>query len=134
MDNFTLTLTIGLSICIAIFGSIAVAGSIYGIFIWYPAYRQKKIDALKASGRQGEATIIRLPDHALGNYPGRRAVFTRVPIGLEIHVLGIDPYEVDKTFTFPSHVLDKLKTGKVVTVWVDPKNPRNLDKIVIDIK
>jgi hypothetical protein len=41
---------------------------------------------------------------------------------------------VDKVFTFPTHALDKLEVGKVIAVWVDPKEPRNLDKIVIDIK
>ena len=134
MDNFTYLITIGLSVCIVVFGIVATVGSIYGILVWYPRYRQKKIDALKATGRQGEATIIRPPDHALGNYPGRRAVFTLVQIGLEISVPGLDTYEVDKTFTIPTHALDKLEIGKVVAVWVDPKNPRNLDKIVIHVK
>ena len=91
------------------------------------------MDELKKTGRQGEATIIRLPDHELGNYPGGRALFTMVKIGLEIRVLGIDTYEVDKTFTIPSHALDRLSKGNVVAVWVDPKEPRNLEKIVIDI-
>ena len=134
MDNFTYLITIGVSICIVAFGIVAIAGSIYGILVWYPRYRQKKVDALKAAGRQGEATILRLPKHVLGGYSGRRAVFTLIPIGLEIRVLGLDTYEVDKTFTIPTHALDKLETGKVVAVWVDPKNPRDLDKIVIDIK
>ena len=134
MENTTLYITIGLSVCIAIFGILAVIGSIYGIFVWYPSHQKKKVDSLKATGRQGEASIIRLPDHELGNYPGRRAVFTRVPIGLEIRVMGIDAYEVDKVFTIPSHVLDRLVKGKVVAIWVDPKEPENLDKIVIDIK
>ena len=120
-------------ICIGLFGVLAVGGSIYGILVWYPAYRKKKIDALKLSGRQGEATIIRLPDHQLGGYPGRRAVFTLVPIKLEIHVAGFEPYEVDKTFTIPTHALDRLEEGKIVPVWIDPKNPRDLDKIVIDL-
>jgi hypothetical protein len=133
MDSNTYTITIAFMICIGLFGVIAVAGSIYGILVWYPAYRKRKTDTLKASGRQGEATIIRLPDHQLGNYPGRSSVFTMVPIRLEISVVGIDPYEVDKTFTIPTHALDGLEEGKVVAVWVDPKNPRNLDKIVIDL-
>jgi hypothetical protein len=134
MDNTTLLITVSLSICIAMFGILAIIGSLYGILVCYPRYPQKKVDALKATGRQGEATIILLPDHELGTYPGRRAVFTRVQIGLEIRVPGIDAYEVDKIFTIPSHVLDRLVKGKFVEVWADPKAPRNLDKIVIDIK
>jgi hypothetical protein len=131
MDTTTYIITIALMICIGVFGVFAVAGSIYGIIVWYPAYRKKKVDALKSTGRQGEASILRLPNHRLGGY--RRAVFTRVPIRLEIHIVGLDPYEVDKTFTIPTHALDLFEEGNVVPVWVDSKNPRDLDKIVIDL-
>ena len=134
MDPTTSIITIILSFCIISFGIIALVGSIYGILVWYPAYRKKKVDALKASGNQGEATILRIPDHPLGGYPGRRAVFTMVPIRLEIRVVGLVPYEVEKTFSIPSHALDLLEQGKVVPVWVDPKNPRDLDQIVIDLR
>jgi hypothetical protein len=134
MDATTSIITTIVSICIVVFGIIAVTGALYGMFVWYPRYRQKRIDALKGSGKQGEATIIRLPNHKLGPPPGRSSVFTMVPIGLQIRVPGIEIYEVDKVFTFPTHALDKLEVGKVVAVWVDPKEPRNLDKIVIDIK
>jgi hypothetical protein len=133
MDDFTLTVTIILSVCIAAFGVAAVVGSLFGIFVWYPRYRQKKVDTLKVTGRQGEATIIKLPDHKLEPDRSRRAVFTLVPIGLEIRVMGIETYKVDKTFTIPTHALERLELGKTVPVWVDPKEPRNLDKIVIDI-
>ena len=92
------------------------------------------MDDLKSKGKQGEATIIRLPDHKLGPPPGKSPVFTVVTIGLEIRVPGIETYEVDKRFTFPTHALGLLEVGKVVAVWVDPKAPRNLDKIVIDVQ
>lgn len=134
MDPTTSLITTVISICIVLFGIAAVVGSLYGILVWYPRYRQKRVDALKVSGRQGEATIIRLPKHELGPPPGRSSVFTMPPIGLEIHVLGMEPYEVDKVFTFPTHALDKLEVGKAVAVWVDPKEPRNLDKIVIHVE
>ena len=134
MDNATLLITVSLSICIVVFGGLAVVGALYGILVWYPRYQQKKVDAIKASGRQGEATIIRLPDHDLGPQPGRSPVFTMVPVGLEIRVPGLETYQMDKTFRFPTHALDKLEVGKVVAVWVDPKDPRNHDKIVIDIQ
>ena len=133
MDNFTFLITIFLSVCIALFGLMAVGASIYGILVWYPRHQQKRIDALKASGRQGEATIIRLPAHPLRPAPGRSPVFTRVRIGLEIRVIGIETYEVDKLFSIPTHLLSSLNTGKVVAVWVDPQQPRNLDKIVIHL-
>jgi len=134
MDNTTLIVTSVASLCIVIFAIVAVAGSLYGILVWYPRYRQQKVDELKKAGRQGEATIIRLPGHELGPPPGRSSVFTRLPIGLEIRVLGLDIYEVDKIFTIPTHALSRLEVGKTVAVWVDPRDPRNHDKIVIDIK
>ena len=134
MDTITSIITIALSACILLFGIVAFAGALYGILVWYPRKRQKRVDDLKATGRQGEATILRLPSHTLGPQPGRSSVFTTVPIGLEIRVLGMEPYEVDKTFTFPTHALGLLEIGKVVAVWVDTKEPRNLDKIVIDVK
>jgi hypothetical protein len=42
MDNTTLLLTVSLSICIAMFGILATIGSLYGILVRYPRYRQKK--------------------------------------------------------------------------------------------
>ncbi len=134
MDTTTSIITIALSACILLFGIVAFVGALYGILVWYPARRKKTVESLKATGRQGEATILRLPSHKLGPQPGRSSVFTTVLIGLEIRVLGMEPYEVDKTFTFPTHALALLEVGKVVTVWVDTKEPRNLDKIVIDVK
>jgi hypothetical protein len=133
MDQSLSLLTTIVSVCIVLFGIVAVAASFYGILVWYPRYRQKQVETLKASGRQGQATILRLPRHRLGPPPGRRSVFTMVPIGLEIRVPGIEPYEVDKVFSFPTYALDKLEEGRVVAVWVDPEQPRNLDKIVIHI-
>lgn len=60
-------------------------------------------------------------------------MFTLVPIKLEIRVPGVDKYVVEKTFTFPTGSLDLLEEGKVVAVWVDPRAPRDLSKIVIHV-
>jgi hypothetical protein len=132
MDTTTSMITTVAAVCIGLFSIVAVAGSLYGILVWYPAQRKRNVDALKATGKQGEATIIRLPDHI--SRKSARAVFTIVPIGLEIRVMGLNPYEVDKVFTIPSSAVRELQVGKVVPVWVDPKEPRNLDKIVIHIE
>lgn len=132
--DITTIITIALSVCIALFGIVVVVGGIYAILVWYPAYRQKRVDIRKANGRQGEATIVRLPDYELQPYTTRRAVFTLVNIGLEIRVPGIEPYEIDKVFSVPTQALYLLKKDKVVPVWVDPNEPLDLDKIVIDIK
>ena len=131
MDTTTSIITIVVSGCILIFAVIAVGGSIYGILVWYPAHRNRKIDALKASGRQGKATLIRVPE---SHQSHRRAVYTMVTLGLEIDVPGVDVYQVDKVFTFPTGWLSSLEEGKVVDVWIDPNNPRDLDKIAIHIK
>lgn len=100
MNSTTYYITIALVVCIGLFGLLAVGGSIYGILVWYPRYRQRKVDALKAGDRQGEATILQGPNHRLGGY--RRAVFTLVPIRWEIRVLGLDTYEVDKNVHHPN--------------------------------
>jgi hypothetical protein len=134
MDPTTSLITTIVSICIVLFGIVAVVVSLYGIFVWYPRHRQKRVEALKTTGKQGEATIVRLPDHELGPLPGRSSVFTRVPVGLQIRIPGMEPYEVDKVFTFPTPALGALEVGKVVAVWVDPQEPRNLDKIVIHVQ
>ncbi len=134
MNIFTTMITIALSICIILFGIVVVVGGIYAILIWYPAYRQKREDVRKLNGRQGEATIVRLPEYDLQPYSARRAVFTLVNIGLEIRVPGIEPYEIDKIFSVPTQSLYLLEKGKILPVWVDPNEPRDLDKIVIDIR
>lgn len=133
MDPTTSLITTIVSVCIIGFGIVAVAAAFYGILVWFPRYQQQKVDSLKAKGKQGEATIIGLPKHKLGPQPGRSSVFTLVPIKLEIRVPGIETYEVEKTFTFPTGSLGLLEEGKVVAVWVDPKAPRDLSKIVIHV-
>jgi hypothetical protein len=132
MDPTTSMITTVAMVCIALFSIVIIVGAFYGILVWYPAQRKKEVDALKAAGRQGEATIIRLPDPSPRG--SARAVFTLVPVGLEIRVIGLETYEVDKVFTIPSSAVRQLHVGKVVPVWVDPRQPRNLDKIVIHVE
>ena len=134
MDTTTSLITTIAMICIGAFSLVVIAGAFYGLLVWFPARRKEKVDSLKATGKQGEATIIGLPDHRLGPRGGRSSVFSMVPIKLEIRVPGIEPYVVEKTFTFPTSGLSLLEEGKVVAVWVDPQAPRNLDKIVIHVE
>jgi hypothetical protein len=134
MEIFPTFITIALSACFILFGILVVVGGIYAILVWYPAYRQKRADVFKTNGRKGEATIVRLPDFELQPFTNRSAAFTLVNMGLEIRVPGIEPYEIDKVFSVPTQALYLLKKGKVVPVWVDPNEPRDLDKIVMDIK
>lgn len=133
MDPTTTTITTIASVCMAVFGIAAVGAFFYFALVWLPRYQKQKVDNLKEKGKQGEATIIGLPKHELGPQPGRSSVFTMVPIKLEIRVPGIETYVVEKTFTFPTGSLDLLEEGKIVAVWVDPKSPRDVSKIVIHV-
>ena len=133
MDPTTSLITTVVTICIGLFSLVIVAGAFYGLLVLLPRYQKKKVDDLKSTGKQGEATIIGLPNHELGPLPGRSSMFTMVPIKLEIRVPGIETYVVEKTFTFPTGSLGLLEEGKVVAVWVDPNAPRDLSKIVIHV-
>ena len=133
MDPTTSLITTIGSICVVVFGIVALAASLYGLLVLLPRYQQQKVDNLKVTGKQGEATIIGLPNRRLGPPPGGSSVFTMVPIKLEIRVPGIETYAVEKTFTFPTSGLGLLEEGKVVAVWVDPKAPRDVSKIVIHV-
>lgn len=133
MDTTTSIITIAVSVCIGLFVMAAIVGFLYGMFVWYPEQRKRKIEELKASGRKGEATIICLDERTLRQSSTRRALFRMIPISLEIRVPGIEAYQVDKVFTIPLSAVEEMQVGRVVPVWVDPQEPRNLDKIVIDL-
>lgn len=133
MDTTTSLITTVATICSGVFSLVIVVGAFYGLLVLLPRYQKQKVDNLKATGKQGEATIIGLPKHKLGPQPSRSSIFTMVPIKLEIRVPGIERYVVNKTFTFPTGSLGLLEEGKVVAVWVDPKAPRDLSKIVIHV-
>ena len=133
MDPTTSLITTVAMVCIGAFSLVAIVAAFYGLLVLLPRYQQKKVDSIKATGKQGEATILHLPDR-LGPRAGRNSVFTMVPIKLEIRVPGIETYVVEKTFTFPTSSLRLLEEGKVVAVWVDPNAPRNLEKIVIHVE
>lgn len=133
MDPTTSLITTVTAICIGAFSLVLVAGTFYGLLVLLPRYQKQKVEGLKATGKQGEATIIGLPKHELGPQPGRSSIFTLVPIKLEIRVPGIETYVVEKTFSFPTGSLGLLEEAKVVAVWVDPDAPHNLDKIVIHV-
>lgn len=133
MDS-TSVITLVSTICAAVFGIVVTVGAAYGILVLLPRYQNKKVESLKAQGKQGKATILRVPEQARRSYSRNNSMYTLVNIGLEIDVPGIDIYQVDKTFTFPTGWLSALEEGKVVDVWVDPDNPRDLSKIVIHVK
>ena len=120
MDT-TAIITLVVSACIVLFAVLAVVGAFYGLLVFLPRQMEKRIAERKASGIQGEATIMRLPESINRGYrSGRNAMYRMIPIGLEIRIPGLEPYQVDKTFTLPSRSVPLLDEGKVVPVWVDP--------------
>lgn len=131
MDATTIIVYVA-GFCIVVFAVVVTGLAFYGMLVWYPRQRQKSIDAKKAAGRQGEATILRLPNFS--RYTSSRSLYRLIIIALEIRVPGIETYEVEKAFLIPTGGVGLLEEGKIVPVWVDPKEPRNLDKIVIDIQ
>jgi len=121
-------------ICVGGLSIVLVAGGFYFILIWLPRYQNKKVENLKASGRKGKGVILRVPESAQKYNPHRKGMYTFVTIGLEIDVPGVDVFQVDKTFTFPTGYMSSLEVGKEVEVWIDPQNPRDQSKIVMHIQ
>ena len=133
MDGFTYTITLVVGIVMGIVSLVIIAGAIYAIGIWYPRQLEQRNAELKARGRLGEATILRLPRAKMSG-AGSSALYRLVSIGLEVRVPGVEVFEIDKVFTLPTSSLRHLELGKKVPVWIDPNNPRNLDAIVIDVE
>lgn len=134
MDSFTYTITLVVGIIMAIVSIVIVAGAIYAIGIWYPRQINQKVAALKAAGRQGEATILRLPESKTKRRANTDALYTFIEIGLEIRVPGFETFEIDKVFTIPTSFVSYLEIRKKMPVWIDPQAPRNPEKIVIHIE
>jgi hypothetical protein len=101
------------------------------LLVKLPKAVNERVEGLKQTGAQGEATIVRLP--RLNPYSTREAMYRRIEIGLSIRVPDIPEYEVDKMFNMPSGAIPYLEVGKVVPVWIDPANPHDHSKIVIHV-
>lgn len=130
--DFTDMVTIVSVICVGGLSAVLVGAALYALLILLPRTINNRVDRLKASGRQGRAVILRVPE-SISDNSHRRSMYTLVTIGLQIDVPGVEIYEVDKTFTFPTGHLSSLEVGKEVAVWIDPKNPRDTSKIVIHV-
>ena len=134
MDDFTRTITLVSTVCIGLLGLAATAAALYGILVWFPRYQNKKVENLKANGRQGRAVILQVPESVQRYNPSRKGIYTLVTLRLEIDVPGVEIYQLDKTFTFPTGHLSSLEVGKTVDVWIDPRSPRDTSKIVIHVQ
>lgn len=95
-----------------------------GIPIWYFQNQRKKAEALMATGKQGEATILSLQDTGM-----RINDDPRVKVLLEIRIPGYAPYQIEKTVTVPMIRLSQVQVGATVGIIADPAQPNNPDKV-----
>ncbi len=95
-----------------------------GIPIWYFQNQRKKAEALMATGKQGEATILSLQDTGM-----RINDDPRVKVLLEIRIPGYAPYQIEKTVTVPMIRLSQVQVGAIVGIIADPTQPNNPDKV-----
>jgi len=111
-----------LIVLIAIIAGIAIP-------LWSMRKNKKKAEALMATGRQGEATILQLEDTGtrINDNP-------RMNVLLEVHIPGNPPYQVRKTVTIPLRRVALIQIGSVVSVLADPSQPANPDKVGILLK
>lgn len=119
----TMMMTAGI-IC---FGLVCVVGvTVVSLAIPFFIMRsnQKKAEALMATGKQGEATVLQLSDTGM-----RINDDPRVGLLLEVRIPGYPPYQVQKTVTVPLIRLSQVQVGAVVAVMADPTQPNNPDKL-----
>jgi hypothetical protein len=132
MSDSTYIITLIAGILAGIF-TIAVVVAFFVFLKLYSRETEKRHTELKARGKRGEAVIVRLPRPKM-DAAGSNSLYSIVPIGLEIRVPGIAPYEIDKEFTIPTSSVRFLEIGKTVSVWIDPNNPRNTESIVFEVE
>jgi hypothetical protein len=104
------------------FLSIPLAAS-FGILIWL-LVKQKRIEELVATGKQGTAVVLELSDTGvtINDNP-------RVKLRLEIHVPNYQPYRAQKTVTLPLIYLPQVQTGSTINILADPEQPHDEKRI-----
>ena len=114
---------------ISVVFSCVVTIAAIGIPIWYFQNQRKKAEALMATGKQGEATILSLQDTGM-----RINDNPRVKVLLEIRIPGYAPYQIEKTVTVPMIRLSQVQVGATVGIIADPTQPNNPDKVGLLLK
>lgn len=117
-------LIVVLSICCSIVMTIVPIVAVFYFIRKMQENNQKKAEALMATGRQGEATILALQDTGM-----RINDDPRVSIVMEVRLPGYPPYQVQKTMTLPLIRMSQVQVGSVVAVMADPNEPANPDKV-----
>ena len=93
------------------------------------AAKQRKVEELLATGKKGEAVVVRLEDTGvrIGDDP-------RVRLLLEVHLEGHASYQVTKTILVPMIRLPQVQVGSKVEVLADPSEPDSPDKVAVLLK
>ncbi len=94
------------------------------IYFLYARRGKNRAEALMATGKQGQATVLSLEDTGV-----RINDNPRVRIGLEIRIEGYQPYKVVKTVTIPMIRMSQVQVGSEIGVLADPSEPDNPDKV-----
>jgi hypothetical protein len=91
--------------------------------------KQKRIDDLVVTGKQGTAVVLELSDTGtrINDNP-------RVKLVLEIHLPNYQPYKAKKTVTIPLIFLSQVQTGSTINILADPEQPDNEKRIALLLK
>lgn len=91
--------------------------------------KRKKINALLATGQQGEALVLGLEDTG-----ARDNDDPRVSLLLEVRIAGYPPYQITKTAVVPLIRISQVQVGSTVLALADPNEPNNPDKVALLLK
>jgi hypothetical protein len=122
MSGSTITIIVALVVLIVLI-SITVW---VAIPMWSLHKNKQKAEALKATGKPGEATVLQLEDTGI-----RVNDNPRVNVLLEIRIPGYSPYQIQKTVTIPKVRASQIQVGSIVSVLADPTQTTNPDKVGI---
>lgn len=125
MSNTTIILIVAL---VVLFVLLFLAAGV-AIPLWSIRKNKAKTEALKATGLQGEATVLQLEDTGarVNNNP-------RMNLLLEVRIPGYPLYQVTKTVAVPTVRMSQFHVGAIFPVLADPSQPDNPDKLGILLK
>ncbi len=102
---------------------------VFGVLLFLRRRRARKVEALMAVGKPGEATVLALEDTGM-----RINRNPHVIIVLEVRIPNYPPYQVRKTVTIPVIRVPQVQPGSVVSVMADPTQPHNPDMVGLLLK
>ena len=126
MEDMSSISLILLSICISI-AVILVMGAAIVFVLTTRSREKKKLESLKSSGIQGEATVL---DYQVTHTGPEENDIAWVKLEIRVHDLA--PYILEKRS--PLRYAGLLKKDMIVSVWVDKGDPKNPNNVVIEIQ